>query len=99
MSIVLKLLWVILIAAGGYMAYPVTANLLVVSGLLQSGAVATAFGAEMTSKAVLVWLACVPLSVWASFMHSRMRYILLLAPLYAPSLFAVVYVLLNRSGA
>lgn len=95
----LKLLWVILIAGLGWLFYALCANLLVITGLLNADQVATSFGVEMTNKAMIVWLVCVPLSVWASFMQSKLRYILLFAPIYAPSLFALVYTLLARGAA
>ncbi len=99
MKAVLKLLWVVLIAGLGWLVYPLCANILVAAGFLSGDDVGTSFGVEMTHKAVMIWLICVPLSVWATFMQSRWRLILLFAPLYAPSVFAVIYTLLNRGEA
>lgn len=99
MNIILKLLWVVIIAGLGGLLYACMANVMVMSGLLSGDDVAAAFGVEMTQKAVLVWLVCVPLSIWASFMQSPLRFILLFAPLYAPSLFAVIYTLANKGAA
>lgn len=95
----LKLLWVVLIAGLGWILYAFCLNILIATGLLNANDAGTSFGYEMTHKAVIVWLICVPLSVWASFMQSKLRLILLFAPLYAPSLFAVIYTLLNRGEA
>lgn len=99
MKAVLKLLWVILIAGLGWLLYALTANILVASGLLNANDVTASFGVEMTHKAMIVWLVCLPLSVGASFMQSALRYILLFAPLYAPSVFALLYTLINRGAA
>lgn len=97
MKTLFKLLWLVLIAGLGGLAYALTANVLVLSGLLQADSVSTSFGVEMTHKAVLVWIACVAVGLAASFMRSKLRYILLLSPLYAPSLFALIYTLLNKT--
>lgn len=99
MSIVLKLLWVIIISGLGGLAYALAVNIMVMSGLLSGDGITTSFGVEMTQKAVMVWLVCVPLSIWASFMQSKMRYILLLMPLYMPSVFALFYTLMNKGAA
>lgn len=99
MNILLRLLWVIIIAGLGGIFYAIVANALVVSGILSGDNIATSFGYQMTQKAVLLWLACVPLAVWAVFMQTKLRYILLLSPLYAPSLFAILYALTRAQAA
>ena len=99
MTILLRLIWVVLIAGLGGLVYALTANILVMSGMLNADSVAAAFGFAMTQKAVLVWVGCVVLAVIASFMQGAFRYLLLLSPLYAPSIFAVIYTLLNQTPA
>ena len=97
MKILFRLIWLVLIAGLGGLAYALCANILVLSGILQADSVATSFGVDMTNKAVMVWIVCVLLALAASFMQSKLRYILLLSPLYAPSLFAVIYTLINKT--
>jgi hypothetical protein len=87
-----------MIAALGGLAYALTANILVLSGTLQPDQVSTSFGVEMTSKAVMIWIVCVLLAITGSFMiASKWRYILVLSPIYAPSLFALIYTLINKT--
>lgn len=97
MKILFKLIWLVVIAGLGGLAYALCANILVMSNVLNADAVSTSFGVEMTNKAVMVWIVCVLLALGACFMQSKLRYILLLSPLYAPSLFAVIYTLINKT--
>lgn len=99
MNIVFKGLIFLLIIGVGGLVYALSVNILVMSNLLQTEIFGAAFGVEMTRKAVFVWIVCTALALWASFMRRRWRYILLLSPIYAPSLFALTYVLLNKSSA
>lgn len=99
MKILLRLLWVVIIAALGWFGYALTANLLVVTGLVSSDTVAAQFGVEMTHKAMIVLLLSLPIAIGSVFMQSKLRYVLLFAPLYAPSLFALFYALANAGTA
>ncbi len=96
MKALLKLLQVFTIIGLGWLGYAFTANLLVSSGMLTADQVSTSFGVEMTHKAMLVWMIAIPLSVWSVFLKTPLRFVLFFAPLYGPSLFAVIYTLINR---
>lgn len=98
MNIAFRVLVFFLVIGIGGLAYALSVNLLMMSGLLQTDQVAASFGTEMTRKAVFIWIVCTGAAVWASFMQRRWRYILLLSPIYAPSGFAILYVLLNGSA-
>mgnify|MGYP000849759331 CR=1 FL=1 len=99
MKIIFKILWLIIISGLGGLIYAITANILVATGTLDATNVATAFGQDMTAKAAVVWMISILAAALSLLMTSKWRYVPLLAPLYAPALFAVIYVLMNKSGA
>jgi hypothetical protein len=98
MKIVLRILWLIIISGLGGLFYAVAANILVATGTLDPANVATAFGQDMTAKAAVVWMISIVIAAASLAMSSKWRYALLLAPLYAPAIFAVLFVLMNRGG-
>ena len=94
----LKFFGVVMIALLGGLAYAVTTNVMIKSGILQTGSVEAAFGFQMTHKAVMIWVGCVLLSLLSLKINHWSRLILWLSPVYAPSGFAVLYVLMNTSA-
>lgn len=95
MNKLLKFLWVVIVSGLGGLAYAITANVMIAAGMLDSSAVGDAFGQEMTGKAAIVWMVAILAAIASVFIASRWRYVLLFAPLYAPSIFAVVFVAMN----
>lgn len=93
-NIVLRILALVSVALLGGLVYAVTANVLIAAGTMPAEAVEAGFGREMTAKAVFVWMACVPAALLSFLIQSPVRYVLFFLPLYAPSLFAAVFVLL-----
>lgn len=93
---ILRFLWVVVVSGLGGFSYAIAANLLIATGVLDSTSVGTAFGHDMTGRAAIVWMVSIVFSLLSLAVTSRWRYVLLLAPLYAPVAFAIVYVLMNR---
>lgn len=93
----LRLLFLILIAGLGGLLYSLCVNLLIIGGLMPEGELAAGFGHILTQKAVMIWIGATLLGFGAIFLQARWRYLFFLAPLYAPSLFAVIYTMMQGS--
>lgn len=98
MHIVLKILWLVIVSGLGGLAFALTANLLIMTGILDPATVPDGFGQALTSQAAVVWLVSIGVGALSLAVQSRWRYILLFAPIYAPALFAVIYVLTHGTG-
>ncbi len=99
MHIVLKILWLVIVSGLGGLAFALTANLLIMTGVLDPSSAPDGFGQELTSQSAIVWLVSIGVGALSLAVQSRWRYVLLLAPIYAPALFTVIYVVMNGTGA
>lgn len=96
MKTFLKIAGIIIVILVGGMAFAAMFNILVATGMMNADTVQTGFGRELTQKAVMVWLGSVVLAGTSFFVNKWWRYILLLSPLYLPSGFAAIYVLMQQ---
>lgn len=83
------------ITFGGGIAYAVTFNALVLMGLTPDPDVAGNFGNVLTLRTVFVMMAAIVAGFTGLFLRGPLRWPLYLSPLYAPSLFAVLYTVLQ----
>lgn len=72
-----------------------TTNILLKAGLIPEVLIDKAFGHELLSKCVYVWLTCLLFAFASIFLKQNWRYIFYFSPLYAPSVFAVVYTIMQ----
>lgn len=99
LTILRKILILSVIAGLGGLLYAFCANLFIKSGMMPVDAVDTAFGYQMTEKTVFVWLASlIPAAMCMFFAAGKWRWLIITAPLYAPSVFAVIYILTNSNS-
>ena len=75
--------------------YALTMNLLILAQQIPQELIDKAYGNTLTLKCVYVWLAGLLLGFGAIFIKQDWRYILYLSPLYAPSVFAVIYTVIQ----
>lgn len=94
MNWLIKILSLIIFALLGGIVFALTANILIATGAMQNVSAPESFGAVMTFKATIVWMVCVLVGIGSLFIKQKWRYVLTLAPLYMPSLFAVIYTLI-----
>jgi len=90
-DIFFKIFLIVLAAIVGWVLFPLTANLLIKADMFSEAAVNNNAVLDMTEKAVLVWLVCTGLSVASLFIKNNYRYFFLGLPVFAPSLFALIY--------
>ncbi len=91
MHIFLKIIILITLSLLGGLAYALTTNFLILANIVPFESVGENFGYEMTSKAVFVWIIAVILGITSLFIKQKWRYVLLLCPLVAPSIFALLF--------
>ena len=96
MQMLLKIIILITIALLGGLLFSVAVNVMVMTNIVNVDNVKGTFGYEMTSKAVLIWGGSVVLGIISLFIKEKWRYILLLSPIYAPIIFALLYALSYR---
>ncbi len=87
----------VLFAALGFILYAIVTNILVMAGLTPSGDGSEGFGKDMTHKAMIVFMASLPIGLISLFIKDNWRWVPYLSPLYAPSLFAIVHTLTHQS--
>ena len=84
---------VIALAAGPL--YALTMNLLIIAKQIPQELIDKAFGNTLTLKCVYVWLACLLIGFGSIFIKDSWRHILYFSPLYAPSVFAIIYTVIQ----
>jgi|GEM_PF-4629288 len=90
---VFKVVVLIISIAAGWILFPFIANLLIYMGLYPENAMDTNFGPEMIQKAVFIWFGSTIISIAYLFVKTNIRYFFLLLPVFAPSLFGIIYAL------
>ena len=81
----------ILIAISAIPLYALTVNVLLFFNLIPQDLRDTAFGHEMTFKAVVVGCGCLVLGFAGIFPKESWRHVLYFSPAYAPSLYAIIH--------
>ena len=89
----IKILSLIIFSLLGGILFSTTVNILIAMGAMDGLDTSVSFGADMTQKAVIVWLICVLAGFGSLFIKQKWRYVITLAPLYLPSLFTIIYAL------
>ena len=84
---------VIALAAGPL--YALTMNLLIITKQIPEELIAKAYGNTLTLKCVYVWLVCLLAGFGSIFLKDSWRYILYFSPLYAPSVFSIIYTVIQ----
>jgi len=96
MNIFLRILILISSCLLGITLYALTVNLLVFGGVVPENAEDINFGEILTQKATFVWLGAVVIGLCSLFIKIKgLRIAMLLAPLLIPSIFAVIYTLIQ----
>jgi hypothetical protein len=96
MLLLRRIIVLVTIALLGWMLCLLAFHLMIITNIINTKTTGDGFGYEMTSKAVMVWIASVVLGIISLFIQQKWRYILLLAPIYAPVCFAFIYALSSR---
>jgi hypothetical protein len=94
-SFALRFAGLLAIALAMFPMFGLTMNLLVLLKLVPLEMMDKAMGTEIARQAMYVWLGCLIPAFASIFFQGSWRYILYFSPLYAPSLFAVVYTLMQ----
>ncbi len=96
MTLFLRILILISSSLLGITLYALTFNLLQFGNLMPSDAADTYFGEVLTNKATFVWLGAVVIGLCSLFVQKKgLRIAMLIAPLLIPSIFAVIYTLIQ----
>ena len=96
MTIFLRILVLISSCLLGITLYALTVNLLVLGNIIPENATDTNFGQVLTNKATFVWLGAAVIALCSLFVQIKaLRIVMLLAPLLIPSIFAVIYTLIQ----
>ncbi len=92
-----KVLGFALVGGAGALLFALCANIFVLSGLMPAEPMDTALGYQMTEKAVYPWMIAMIAAATGLFLMDKgfFRWLLILAPIYAPSSFAFLFVLLQ----
>lgn len=96
-DILLRLAGVAVLFVAGILLYAVTANLLILMGLMPEALNGQGFGYALTAQTVYVAMGAVVVGIAGIFIRQKWRNALYLAPLYAPSVFAIVFTLIHRA--
>jgi hypothetical protein len=91
----LRFVGLILIALAAGPLYALVMNLLLATEQITPDMVEAAFGSVLTNKCVYIWLGCLLLGFGSLFAQENWRYVLYFSPLYAPSLFAILYTMMQ----
>lgn len=91
MDWIIKILGFIVIALIGFSLVPLMANLLTLLNIIDVEKIPDGFGNAMITRATYIWLGSVGLAIFSLFIVAKWRYILKLAPLYAPTIFIIIY--------
>jgi len=81
----------VLIALAALPLFAVTVNALIYFEMIPPELGEKGYGGDMTKIAMFVWMGCLVLGAIAIFVQQSWAKIFYFSPLYAPSLFAVVY--------
>lgn len=76
----------------GVFVYAAAFQAMVMAGLLAADLDGEGYGHKLTQEAVTVWAGAILVGFIAIFIHKDWRWPLLIAPLYAPALFALIRV-------
>lgn len=95
--ILLRLAGVAVLFVAGILLYAVTVNILILFGLMPDSLHGQGFGYALTSQTIYVAMGTILISVAGIFIRQKWRNVLYLAPLYAPSVFAIIFTLLHRA--
>lgn len=96
MEWIIKILSLVVIALIGFTLVSVNLNLMTVFNVIDVDAVDSSFGNTIINRAVIVWQVSVLIALGSLFIKQKWRYILTLLPIYAPSLFALIFALSQR---
>ncbi|MCI5059804.1 MAG: hypothetical protein MRY79_01895 [Alphaproteobacteria bacterium] len=94
-QIFFRLIILVTLSLLGGLLYAFSVNLMIMGGMLSSDTIANNFGRELTEKTVLVWLGAIVLGFISVFIQADWRKTLLFCPLLLPSLFALIYVIIQ----
>lgn len=92
----MRLAGLVVIALAAGPVFGLTVNLLLAVGLIPVELVDKAFGNILAIKAIYIWFGCLIVGFASLFLKESWRLILYFSPLYAPSLFAVAYTLVQQ---
>jgi len=95
----LRFLGLIVLAVAGFYAFAVTTNVLILLHAFPQELVDKAFGVELAQKTMFVLAGSLVLGLISVFLKEQWRLILYFSPLYAPSFFAVIYTIMQNTGA
>jgi ABC-type microcin C transport system permease subunit YejB len=95
----LRFLGLMVLVVAGFYAFALTTNILILIHAFPQELVDKAFGVELAQKTMFVLVGSTLLGLVAVFLKEQWRLILYFSPLYAPSLFAVIYTLMQGSAA
>ncbi len=87
----LRFIFLIVIAIAAGPVYAITVNAMVFFGI------APYDGTALTMQAVYVWLGCLLIGFGSMFIKDDWRLTLYLSPLYAPSLYILVFTIMQGS--
>jgi len=94
MQMLYKIIILITLAALGWLLYPLMINLLIKINIMD-----TSFASDnlqrMTQNVVFVWILGTLLGIISLFIKQKWRYVLLAFTVAAPSLYGLIFVLLN----
>ncbi len=96
LSIFRRLLILTGISGLGGLVYALCVNIFIMGGLMPTQDVDTAPGYMMTQQAVYVWMFAVLAAAISIFaLKQKWRWIFILAPIYAPGLSALLFIIRN----
>lgn len=84
------MIFIIIVIMGGFL-FAVTANLLIKFGLMPDGF----DGRLLAQKTTYIYMSATVIGFISIFIKQDWRNILLFAPLYAPSIFAIIYTVMH----
>jgi hypothetical protein len=98
-SLLIRLVVLALAAAGGMTLFSLAFHGLVMLQLVPDQINGVPAGTDITTHAAYAMMASIAIGVIGVFIRPNWRYVLLLAPLYGPTLFAIIYTLINQQPA
>lgn len=98
-TILIRLAVLIVVIAAGSGLYAVTINILIAAGIMPDQLNGAGFAYALTMQASFVMMGSALAGLVSIFIRQNWRYALLLAPVYAPTIFAVIFTILHRAPA
>ncbi len=92
-----RLALLVIMVAAGMMLLAVTVNGMILLQWLPDAINGIPAGRAILTKTSYVFMAAALAGIISIFLTPNWRWVLLLAPLYAPTLFAIVYTLMHRA--